>query len=262
MIRTNSNVYIDKVNLKKATICTILSIMLAFSLLLSFPIGSNKAFADPDLQAQLDAAQEELESQQEYINKLQIEADEANAKVAEIQSQIDDTQDEINKNNTQICSLAIRQYKIDPLSQLVALMESGSLNEMLFSLQTMEYLSAKDADTIKKAFTLKQSLESSYEEMSATANELNRKLDESVEESNDLQNKVDDLNNKLAEANKPPIVTVNSTEEHKSSHYSPDPAPYLGSVVATAIAIAGPGTYPYVFGASGPNAFDCSGFVS
>lgn len=217
MIKLNNINFRQVLSFKKAIICSVLSILMAIAFPFNLPFNSNnKAWADPkDIEAELDSVREELELQQESINGLQVEANNAENKVNELQKQINDTQSEIDQNNVQLCSLAVRQYKVDPIEELFAVLDSNSFVNIIFNAQTIDYINKRDAAIIYKAISLKQELENAYAESKATADLLEEKLSEHLSESNKLQSKVDDLNERLAEANKPVFIETATTDQTK-----------------------------------------------
>lgn len=209
----------------------------------------SKAFASPEeAKAKLDAMQDDFGAISNSYAQAATERAEAQAKVDEAQANIDSCNAQISDLQVTISMIAKDSYMNGPSGGILdAFISSGSLEELVYNLQTIALINQKSADTIVHCKDLRRQVEESM----ATLNEQLAIADDKAQAAKNEKDRMQELMNSLQ-------AEFEEAGEDPGYGPAPGPAPYLGDVVSTARACIG---YPYIFGAAGPYAFDCSGLV-
>jgi cell wall-associated NlpC family hydrolase len=209
------------------------------------------------LDQQADAATQEYDGAKERQSKLESEVNQLQNKVAKEQSQL-------NKLADQFGSLATAQYRTGGIDPTVQLFLSSNPDDYLDKASMLDQLSSSQADEFKQIETQKRILDQERAEASA-------KLAQLADARKELAAKKKEVQAKLAKAQSllntlTPAARV--AYESAGSLSGPGPAGYYGSTAPASQraleALQAGATKlgdPYVYGATGPNAFDCSGFT-
>ncbi|GAA2490781.1 C40 family peptidase [Streptomyces thermolineatus] len=235
-------------------------------------LTANSAGAAPkdskaEVKEQVDKLYEEAEHATEKFNgarekqdKLQDQVDDIQDKVARQQAELNDLQDELG-------SLASAQYRSGGVDPSVQLFLSSDPDDYLSRASTLDQLTAKQAGALEEIKEQKRALEQQRTEASSKLAELEETRKELGEQKKEVQAKLAKaqklLNTLTAEEQ-----AALKEEEERASRASTSRAS-LGNEgsatqrAASAFAVAqGKVGSPYVYGASGPSSFDCSGLTS
>lgn len=229
--------------------------------------------------ARLDAMTAELEQTVAQYNAAQDAYDAAVAKVAECQAKIDETTEKIASLQVRISTRATAMYREGATSYLDVLMGSNSFEDFSSTWDMLDQLNADDANLVSEAKVVKAELDTAKQELKANEeaaqaelqnqaslkatiesqeaayhaeyNSLSAEYQQLVEQEREAESR---RQSAAASAYSPSVSGSSSGGGYASSSSIPS----HGSVVDYAVSRLG---CPYVWGASGPNTFDCSGLT-
>lgn len=232
--------------------------------------------------ARLDSMTSQLEQTVAQFNAAQDAYDAAAAKVAECQGKIDEAQATISSLQDRLGSRATAMYREGATSYLDVLMGSSSFDDFASTWDRLDQLNADDAQLVTQAKTLKAELAAAKEELDANEQAAQAELANQAElkasiesqeaayqaEYNSLSSEYQQLiaqereaesrRQAAASAAYTPSMNHSSSSSGGGGYASSSPIPSHGSVVDYAVSRLG---CPYVWGASGPSTFDCSGLT-
>ncbi|MEI3377703.1 MAG: NlpC/P60 family protein [Coriobacteriales bacterium] len=236
--------------------------------------------------ARLDSMTSQLEQTVSQFNAAQDAYDAAAAKVAECQVKIDEATAKISSLQGRLGNRATAMYREGATSYLDVLMGSSSFDDFASTWDMLDQLNADDATLVNEAKETKAQLDAAKEELDANEQAAQAELSTQAElkasieaqeaayqaEYNSLSSEYQQLiaQEREAEAQRQaaasaaytPSMSSPSSGSSSSSggggYSSSSSIPTNGSVVDYAVSRLG---CPYVWGASGPNTFDCSGLT-
>ncbi|WP_066943680.1 C40 family peptidase [Streptomyces lushanensis] len=219
-----------------------------------------------DVKEKVDKLYEDAEKATEKYNG----AKEAQAKLEKqvdaLQDKVARGQDELNDLRDSLGSMASAQYRTGGIDPAVQLFLSSDPDSYLEKASTLDQVSAKQAESLQQIQEKQRALAQQRQEAQSKVQD----LDETRKE---LRAKKDEVRGKLAEAQK--LLNTLTAQERASiaadesrANRASSRADLGNSVPASqrasaafAAAQSKIGT-PYVYGASGPSSFDCSGLTS
>lgn len=245
-----------------------------------------------EAQAEADAAREQLvslqadlEAAEEAYGKAITEQETAQAAMEAEQEKIDEANARISDLQDRLSSRANSMYKSGSLSALDFLLGASTFEEFTNNWNLLERMNQKDADLVDETKTARQEREAARDEYARQEQVAAEKAAEAQQIYDDTQahiseveaqiNALDEEARQLLEAeqaaeaarqaalNQPQNPTNNDGGSNGGGGSYVDsgpanPVPSYGSVVDYAMSRIG---CPYVWGAEGPDAFDCSGLV-
>lgn len=235
--------------------------------------------------ARLDSMTSQLEQTVAQFNAAQDAYDAAAAKVAECQVKIDEANAKISSLQGRLGNRATAMYREGATSYLDVLMGSNSFDDFASTWDMLDQLNAEDASLVDDAKATKAQLDAAKAELDANEQAAQAELDTQADlkasieaqeaayqaEYNSLSSEYQQLiaqereaesrRQAAASAAYTPSMSSPSSSSSSSSgggYSSSSSIPSHGSVVDYAASRLG---CPYVWGASGPNTFDCSGLT-
>ena len=236
--------------------------------------------------ARLDSMTSQLEQTVAQFNAAQDAYDAAAAKVAECQVKIDEANAKISSLQGRLGNRATAMYREGATSYLDVLMGSNSFDDFASTWDMLDQLNAEDASLVDDAKATKAQLDAAKAELDANEQAAQAELDTQADlkasieaqeaayqaEYNSLSSEYQQLIAQEREAESrrqaaasaaytPSMSSPSSSSSSSSSgggYSSGSSIPSHGSVVDYAVSRLG---CPYVWGASGPNTFDCSGLT-
>lgn len=158
---------------KKALCATFMSLLLAFSMLLPYAGGTQKAYADElsDAQATLDAASAELEAISAEYNDLQTQINNLDAEIATTTQKVQEAQQAMLEGQELLGDAVLAEYKSDGgLSLVNIVLTSETISDFVTN---MTYYSAVQEDQAEKIAEQRQLNETFNEAL----NDLNEQRD-------------------------------------------------------------------------------------
>ncbi|MCL1797006.1 MAG: NlpC/P60 family protein [Eggerthellaceae bacterium] len=211
------------------------------------------------------AALDEYEAATAAKNAAQVRIDDTNRKIAAVQ----------NKLGTRARSM----YRSGGSSFLEILLAARSFEEFATNWDILNHMNQSDADMVEEAKDLRAQIEEEKaefarqeaiaEEKTALAKTIKEKAEATVVELEALLETLDEEARKLLEAEQRAAAEAEAARQRAAAEaasgngavFTPGGTniPSQGSVIDYAISRLG---CPYVWGATGPNTFDCSGLTS
>jgi cell wall-associated NlpC family hydrolase len=237
-------------------------------------LSANAANAAPsekpskgDVKAKVDKLYEEAEQATEKYNGAQEKQEKLQKEISTIQDNVARGQEELNELRDSIGLAAAAQYRTGSIDSSVQLFLSADPDDYLDKASTLDQLSGQQVEALKK-------IQEKQRELAQERSEASDKLKDLASTRTELGKKKQEVQAKLAEARKL-LNTLTAAEQaaldaaDARASRSATERVDLGndssaSNRASAAFAAGQskiGT-PYVYGASGPSSFDCSGFTS
>ncbi|MDT3397831.1 NlpC/P60 family protein [Streptomyces sp. B1866] len=234
-------------------------------------LTSQAAHADPrttkkDVKEQVDKLYEEAEQATEKYNGAKEKQDQLQKQVADLQDKVARGQQELNDLRDSLGAMATAQYRTGGIDPSVQLLLSSDPDSYLDKASALSQLSGKQAEALRKIGDRQRVLRQQREEAAG-------KLDDLAATRKALGEKKKEIQGKLAKAQKL-LNTLTARERAELDRASQrasrsESRPDLGQDVpdsqraAAALAAAQSKIgSPYVWGATGPTAFDCSGLTS
>ena len=227
----------------------------------------------------LDSISSQVESAVDSYNQAQMTYDAATAEVESCQAKINEAQEKIANLQTKLNTRATSMYRSGSMSYLDVLLGTASFGDFATVWDTLNNLNADDADLVSESKAAKQELENTKEELAANQQAAKAAVSDADTYKAQVEAKqaeYDSLYNSLSSEYQTLVAEEQAAAEkaaaRASSAYSPSVSssgsskkyasassiPTNGSVVDYAASRIG---CPYVYGASGPDTFDCSGLV-
>ncbi|MBT2386874.1 C40 family peptidase [Streptomyces sp. ISL-11] len=243
-------------------------------------LSAQAAHADPqpskaDVKAKVDKLYDEAEQATEKYNGAKEKQEKLDGQVGDLQDKVARGQEELNKLRNSLGAVATAQYRSGAIDPSLQLLLSSDPDSFLEKASTLNQLGSKQADTLKQITEKQRTLKQQRSEATG-------KLKDLAETRKALGDKKEEVQGKLSEA-KELLNTLTAKEraeiagdEGKDGAKSGDSRagrgnadrPDLGKNVPTsgragaALAAAqGKIGSPYVWGATGPGSFDCSGLT-
>ncbi|MEU6475636.1 NlpC/P60 family protein [Streptomyces sp. NPDC047017] len=220
-----------------------------------------------EVKSKVDKLYEEAEQATEKYNGAKEKQDQLQKDISTIQDNVARGQQDLNKLRDGIGSMAAGQYRTGGIDPSLQLFLSSNPDDYLDKASTLDQVSGQQVDALKK-------IQDKQRELAQERAEASAKLKDLAATRTELGNKKKEVQGKLAEAQK----LLNSlTAAEKAALEAADQGRATRGTDRTEIGKITPGTgragaafaaaqgkigSPYVYGASGPSSFDCSGLTS
>jgi len=227
--------------------------------LLAGGLAASTAHAQPtpqEIEAQIDRAWRELAPIVEQHNVIWEELAEKKAQAKKLAEEIAPLQLKVDKAIAEVSDLAIHAYTTGDTSAFNALLTSGSPYTFAEQLTVLDQFAKLRQQQISKVVKAKEKYEERKAELDSLIEELSAMEAELAKKAEEIDAEIDRLQALRIQA----YGTSGGTGELRPAAC---PAEYYGDAgsEAASFACAQVGK-PYAWGASGPNAYDCSGLTS
>jgi cell wall-associated NlpC family hydrolase len=218
-----------------------------------------------EVKTKVDALYEEAEQATEKFNGAKERQEKLEKEIAQLQDQVARGQGELNELRTTLGSMASAQYRSGGIDQSLQLFLSADPDSYLDKASTLEQLSGKQVEAVQKIQAKQRTLAQQRQEASGKLADLDatrKELGEKKKASQDKLAEAQALLNTLTAAERAQL----KDEESRASRSESDRAD-LGNVKVSGRAGAALEAAKtklgsaYISGATGPNAFDCSGLT-
>ncbi|MER5180897.1 NlpC/P60 family protein [Streptomyces sp. NPDC002896] len=219
-----------------------------------------------EVKAKVDKLYEEAESATEKYNGAKEKQQKLEKQIDNLQDKVARGQDELNDLRDGLGSLASAQYRSGGIDPSVQLFLSSDPDDYLDKASTLDQLSSQQVESLRKIQEKQRSLAQQRKEAADKLADLATTRKELRENKEKVQGKLADaqkLLNTLTAAEKAAM----QAEEDRASRASARTALGSGQAASGRAAAAYSAAQsklgsPYVYGASGPSSFDCSGLTS
>ena len=213
--------------------------------------------------AKVAEASHELEVVTEELNEAKVVLEDHQDAVREATEAAEAAEGRLESLDGQIRRLARTAYTGSGVSQFDVLLTSGSADEMVSQLGTLDAIAGHTNEVLVEVALAADEAEASREAADEATAEAQRAVDQIAAQQRELEAKIADYQRQYDALSAPQQEVVQRA--HGGGDAQPVPsgviAPSAAAQVAVDTALAQVGD-PYVWGAGGPNAFDCSGLTS
>ncbi|MFF9620743.1 NlpC/P60 family protein [Streptomyces griseosporeus] len=238
----------------------------AFSAQAANAAPSEKPTKD-EVKAKVDKLYEQAEQATEKYNGAKEKQEKLQKEISTIQDNVARGQEELNELRDSIGLAAAAQYRTGTIDSSLQLFLSSNPDDYLDKASTADQLSAQQVEALKK-------IQEKQRELAQERSEASEKLKDLASTRTELGKKKQEVQGKLAEAQKllnsltaaeKAALAAEQERANRSSSSRVDlgdtPAGSSRAMAAFQAAQSKIGS-PYVYGASGPSSFDCSGLTS
>jgi cell wall-associated NlpC family hydrolase len=206
-------------------------------------------------------ASHQLEVVTEQLNTAKVHLDEQQAAATQAQQVAAAAQEQLDALDGQIRQIARSAYTSDGLTQIDVLLTSDSAEDFLSQLGTLDAIAGHTNDLVAEVSVASDAAEQARTDADEAATEAQKAYDDIAAQQADLEDQIADYQAQYDALTAAQRDVVNTAHGGQSL---PVPsgviAPSAAAQVAVDTAMAQIGD-PYVWGAGGPNAFDCSGLT-
>lgn len=272
-----ANIALNKQAILAAALCVVLAVGLA--------LPATFAFAEPTAaskKAEAAAALDKLNQMQETLDKASADYEvalaaqqEAQQKVEEAQVKIDEETTKIKGYQEQLGTRARSMYRSGSTSFLDVILGASSFEEFATNWNVLESMNENDAELVQETKVAREALEAAKVELveqervaaekAAEAKEVKDNAEATTAEMQETYNSLNAEAQRLLEEEEAARSAAAAAAAAEANNNAPSSAnnnktPTVTGNVIVDRAYAQLGK-PYVWGAVGPNSFDCSGLV-
>ncbi|MBT2366501.1 C40 family peptidase [Streptomyces sp. ISL-10] len=234
-------------------------------------LTAQTAQADPkpsksEVKEKVDKLYEEAEHATEKYNGAKEKQEKLDEQIDALQDKVARGQEELNTLRDSIGSVASAQYRSGGIDPSVQLFLSGDPDTYLEKASALDQLGAKQTDAIRDIQAKQRTLAQQRQEAQGKLKDLAETREELGKKKKEVQGKLaaaQKLLNTLTAAERAELAADESRANRASSRADLGNAVPASQRAAAAFSAAQSKIgSPYVYGASGPSSFDCSGLTS
>ncbi|TXS50881.1 C40 family peptidase [Streptomyces sp. t39] len=234
-------------------------------------LSAQTAQADPkpsksEVKEKVDKLYEEAEQATEKYNGAKEKQEKLNEEIDALQDRVARGQDELNTLRNSLGSVASAQYRSGGIDPSLQLFLSGDPDTYLDKASALDQLGAKQTDAIQDIQAKQRTLAQQRQEAQGKLKDLADTREELGKKKKEVQGKLaaaQKLLNSLTAAERAALAADDTRANRASSRADLGNSVPASQRAAAAFAAAQSKIgSPYVYGASGPSSFDCSGLTS
>ncbi|WP_329563496.1 C40 family peptidase [Kitasatospora sp. NBC_01266] len=230
------------------------------------------AWADPapsvdQVKAQIDALNNQQEAAAEQYDGAKERGDQLRQQASQLQDEVARTQDQVTQLQSGLDTVAGDEYRNDGIDPSVQLMLNSNPQTYLDQASSMQVATSTEADALKSLQGEERNLDQEKKEAADTLAELDTATAQLNQAKSDVQTKLaaaQKLLNSLSASQRAQLAAQEAPASRGSARAQlstlnlPPAAGYAGQAVQEALSRLGDS---YVWGATGPSTFDCSGLM-
>ncbi|MFF4345278.1 NlpC/P60 family protein [Kitasatospora sp. NPDC001540] len=242
----------------------------ATAVALSAQAGAHAAPAQPskdEVKAQVDKLSEEMEQATEKYNGAQERADQLRRQAGQLQDQVARSQEQLTELASGLAVVAADEYRQGGVDPSMQLMLSSDPDQYLAKASSFDQAASTQSDVLRALKDQQRRLDQQKQEATAVLAELDGETRTLNDTKSQVQSKLAEsrrLLNQLSATDRAAILAdEGGTASRGSDRVDIGSLPKAGSAAAQTavnVALAQRGKM-YVWGAEGPNNFDCSGLM-
>ncbi|MFF7471625.1 NlpC/P60 family protein [Streptomyces sp. NPDC008092] len=237
-------------------------------------LSANAANAAPseklskdEVKAKVDKLYEEAEQATEKLDGAKDKQQKLQKEISTIQDNVARGQEDLNKLRDSLGSLATAQYRSGGIDPSVQLFLSSNPDDYLDKASTLDQLSSQQVEALKKIQDKQRELAQERAEASDKLKDLSATRTELAKQKSAVQAKLADAQKLLNTLTAKEKAALDAEQAQAASRASSrvnlgstgSASSRAAAAFAAAQSVIGS---PYVYGASGPSSFDCSGLTS
>ncbi|WP_327236976.1 NlpC/P60 family protein [Streptomyces sp. NBC_01317] len=220
-----------------------------------------------EVKEQVDKLYHEAEVANEKLHAAEDAQDKLEKQVGTLQDKVANGQDDLNDLRDELGSIASAQYRTGGIDPSIQLFLSSDPDTYLEKASTLDQVSAKQAETLQQIQAKQRSLAQQRTEAQDKVKDLADARKQLADNKKEVQKKLaaaQQVLNTLTAKERAALVAADAERASRGNDrvdLGDTPAPASGRAAAALAAAKTQLGKPYISGAEGPNAYDCSGLV-